>query len=95
MPAGLQVFDEAGRLKLDLTRRITKVLGTRIVSGSGEIDLSGYVGMSPWYFLPEALRTSPEDVGETDPTLWIDQKKQKICWKEIPSRGIRIHYGVY
>ena len=95
MGAGLQVFSESGAMKLNITTQLTKILGSRIISGTGEIDLASNIGMQLWYFIQQPMLLSGEDIEKENPTIWIDRVKQKICWKEIPDSGVRITYGVY
>jgi hypothetical protein len=43
MPQGLQIFDNSGALVLDTNTRVTRILGTAIVSENGSM----YVATSP------------------------------------------------
>lgn len=55
MTSGLQVFDAAGRITLDVTERVCKILGTvSITAGSsGSVSLPDLQGNQPFVlFLP-------------------------------------------
>ena len=95
MGSGLQVFGENGAMKIDITTRLTKILGTKIISGTGEIDLGAYKNMQPWYFIQPPMLVSNVDNQKKEPTVWIDRAKQKICWKDILDSNVQITYGVY
>lgn len=54
MPAGIQCFDEAGRLTLDLTDRLAKVIGSGLISSllpgqSTTIIFPGLTNDGSWY----------------------------------------------
>ena len=95
MGAGLQVFGENGAMKLDITTRLTKILGTKIISGTGEIDLGAYENMQPWYFIQPPMLISQVDNHGKVPTVWIDRAKRKIYWKDMSDINAQITYGVY
>lgn len=58
MPAGLQVFDSSGRITLDLTDRITRIVATITVpvGASGTIQLPE--GTPWWYTTPNNAAVS-------------------------------------
>jgi hypothetical protein len=49
MPAGLQVFDAAGNLEIDVTTRLTRILGSATVNSTGSVDVPEFAEGSPWY----------------------------------------------
>ncbi len=52
MPAGLQCFDEQGRLTLDLTDRMGRVVGSVLTgNNAGAITDSGMSYGDPWFMI--------------------------------------------
>ena len=47
---GLQVFDAAGRLTVDITHRLTRLTGSVAVGGNGSLAVPGLQGNAPFYF---------------------------------------------
>ena len=92
MGAGLQVFGESGEIKLDLTKRLPKVIGTKEITGSGEIRFDQYPGMKPWYL---AIDKFFSDMEGRRPFLKLDNKDRRIIWGDLGSTKKVILYGVY
>lgn len=44
MPQGLQVFDAAGALRVDVTHRLTKLMGSQAISAPGSLTLTALQG---------------------------------------------------
>lgn len=92
MGVGLQVFGESGEIKLDLTKRLPKVIGTKEITGSGEIRFDQYPGMKPWYLTDGGFDAAEE--GKT-PFLKIDNINRRIIWGDLGNKTRSILYGVY
>lgn len=53
MPAGLQVWDAAGNLMVDASTRLTKIIGSAQMSGSGSVGVTAPEGNELWaFFIP-------------------------------------------
>ena len=90
MPQGLQVFDENGKIKVDMTKRLTKVLGVMTISGTGELTFEQYPNQHPWM----VVLVHPFGVNNEHPVLGITDRR--IYWKNTPAPyGGMILYGVY
>ena len=90
MPQGLQVFDENGKIKVDMTKRLTKVLGAMTISGTGELTFEQYPNQHPWM----VVLVHPFGVNNEHPVLGITDCR--IYWKNTPAPyGGMILYGVY
>ena len=89
---GLQVFDSGGRETLSLGKRLTKVIGTMQLSGTGEFDIPNeYKSNQLWYF----VISYPESLSEDElAVIRISSDGKKIIWQKIYSGGV-ILYGVY
>lgn len=92
MGAGLQVFGENGAIKLDLTKRLPKIIGVKELTGSGEIRFERYPGMKPWYLVRGAFLASGSNLR---PFLRIDNQQQRIIWGDMGVARVSIIYGVY
>ena len=90
MPQGLQVFDKTGKIKVDMTKRLTKVLGVMTISGTGELTFEQYPNQHPWM----VVLVHPFGVNNEHPVLGITDRR--IYWKNTPAPyGGMILYGVY
>lgn len=95
MPQGLQCWDANGNLILDVTDRLTRVLGEVYTgtSGSGTIIDNNFLNGTPWYISTPSVRTyDPQSlqVVITGNTLtW--SFTQTNSWQ----KSHRIMYGVY
>lgn len=92
MPQGLQIWDDSGVLKLDVTDRLTRVLGefdTGTVNGS--ISDTNLSQGSPWYISPVPLGFVNEASFTVSFTL------SSISWSFGSGTGInrKITYGVF
>lgn len=92
MAQGLQVFDENGRARLFIGRRLTKVIGRMQLNGTGEFDIpSEYKNNKLWYF----IISCPMSVSEDElAVIRISADGKKIIWQKIHETGT-ILYGVY
>lgn len=50
MPQGLQVFDASGRLTLDISDRITRIIDTRSIVGQGSVNIPALANGTPFAF---------------------------------------------
>ena len=94
MPQGLQVFDEHGNITIDVTDRLTQVIGIiRITSPVGSIDVDVDGNRKLFYTISKSH------------SLWIDGEYimidgHKICWDFsrvtplVANGGIEVVYGV-
>lgn len=90
MPQGLQVFRADGSIQLDMSRKFTKVIGTKELSGDGELAFAQYPHNEPWYYvLVKPVSPDKEHLA----IIRIDNDQKKIIWKNIVSATIL--YGVY
>lgn len=84
MPAGLEVFDGAGALRLSLTDRLTRVLGSiPASSAAGSIAVPGFALGTPFWFLLEQTDIYGPEITISGTTL---------TWAKNAST---ILYGVY
>lgn len=61
MPQGLEVYDSSGVLKLSITDRLSRVLGSIDISTNGSIIVAGFADGTPWVtFLPWAFVNVPK-----------------------------------
>lgn len=94
MPQGLQVFDAGGNLTLDVTDRISRVLGvvTIAANASGSVSSAGFSGLSPfWFCVPLASFDSYL------PEFSFDAGTNTLSWT-WPFTGVadcRLVYGAY
>jgi hypothetical protein len=44
MPQGLQIFDASGAVRVDVTNRLTKLMGSQAISAPGSLTLSTLQG---------------------------------------------------
>ena len=92
MGVGLQVFGESGEIKLDLMKRLPKIIGKKQLTGDGEIRFDQYPGMKPWYLTGGGFGTAEE--GKM-PFLKIDNINRRIIWGGLGDETKSILYGVY
>lgn len=89
MPAGIQCWDAAGNLTLDMTDRIVKVLGVVDTgTGGGSIWVPGFSAGTGWFYaaaVDGGMRASP-------PTTTINGNT--LSWLPSPE-NFRLTYGVY
>lgn len=92
MSAGLQVYDEYGNLKLDLTKRLPKVCGTMELKDAGEFHIPDrYVNNKLWYYIVSApVSEDPQHLS----LIRISDDGKSIIWREIFGKAT-ILWGVY
>lgn len=92
MPQGLQVWDSAGNLTLDVTNRLTKIIGRIITTpnGSGAVTVPSDIGGSVWFSCqPNYKRILSQPY---PPNVTISDRT--ITWSG-GQQAIVIEYGVY
>lgn len=92
MPQGLQIFNAAGALQLEITDRITRILGnTGPVTGSGSVTDSGFsTGTAWWTVVPVASIDPLQD------SFNVSVAGNVLSWSGgVPGREYIILYGVY
>lgn len=92
MPAGLQIFDANGNLKLDLTKRLPKVCGTMELKDTGEFHIPDrYVNNKLWYYIVSAPDSKdPQHLS----IIRISDDGKSIIWRDISSKA-SVLWGVY
>lgn len=92
MPAGLQIFDANGNLKLDLTKRLPKVCGTMELKDTGEFHIPNrYVNNKLWYYIVSAPHSKdPQHLS----LIRISDDGRSIIWRDISSKA-SVLWGVY
>ena len=88
MSGGLQVLDEQGRVKVDLSKRFTRVLGKMTLTGDGEFNIEGYPNLDPWCIIYPVISTSPGVVP------LVRRTGRKIIWRNQGASGSLVVYGV-
>ena len=92
MSAGLQVYDEYGNLKLDLTKRLPKVCGTMELKNTGEFHIpSRYINNKLWYYIISAPHSKdPQHLS----LIRISDDGKSIIWRDISNKAT-VLWGVY
>lgn len=93
MNQGLQAWDQDGKIILDLTKRFAKILGTKTVTGNGQISVEdiGSPNNRLWYFV---IHSSASEDENNLPVLRIVNDGKKIVWKNQVA-PLTFYYGVY
>lgn len=92
MAAGMQAFDAKGALTADLTKHFAKLVGSKTVSGNGQISVSTLAANNKlWYFITSH---SVSYNGTNKPLLRIDSDGKTIRWENIQD-SVTFYYGVY
>lgn len=97
MAQGLQCFDANGNLTLDVTDRLTRVLGQfNTNSLDGSITDSNLASGSPWIFESSSSISPALDVSP----LTVKIEGTTITWAYVDTSGVpklnkRFIYGVY
>lgn len=90
MPIGLQVFDEASRLRMDTTTRTGIVLGfTEALGTAGSQVVEGFALGDPFYLLMPSVQVSAPPIGR--PTVTISGNT--IAWT-VATGNWRLMWGV-
>ena len=101
MPQGLQCWDASGNLVLDVTDRLTRILG-EVGTGttSGSVNDANFATGTPWFFVRD---NSPQTFDESGIAtnypcrIWIDGNT--LNWEFSTSTAYPISrnilYGVY
>lgn len=97
MPAGVQVFDEAGTLKVSLGDRIGRFTGSVVTNGvDGSITIPGTKTGEPFFILTQL----ENPIGWFSPPL-VTISGSTISWTYLPTAGnpqrinCLIRYGVH
>lgn len=96
MPQGLQVWDENGQLEVDVTSRLTRIIGsfttTEGVNVSGSVVDDRLLDGQPWYVIQQTPSSRP----------WlpiISISGNTISWSSrggsSVTRSVNVVYGVY
>lgn len=90
MPQGLQVWDTSGIQTLDLTDRITKILGTRTAAGSAGSYTDVRLAQGTAFTIP--LRAPTSSRTENYPLITINGNT--ISWSSS-NVSVPFLYGIY
>lgn len=92
MPQGLQAFDENGHMVVDISDRLTHVLGSTITQASGYIDVPGSgQGNEIWAaFIP--LNANQDAFNQTLPKLYIEG--DRVRWDYAVPAQISVTWGL-
>ena len=91
MAQGLQVFSEEGHTRVDLSSKLTKVLGVMTLVGDGELTFEQYPNNEPWYVVTKVPQSEDRNI-----LPLIRKDGRRIFWKNIPAYSPGgIAYGVY
>nr|DAF12927.1 MAG TPA: hypothetical protein [Caudoviricetes sp.] len=88
MGGGLQIFDEQGRVKVDFSKRFTRVLGKLTLSGDGEFTIDGFPNLDPWCIV-YPMASSRRGV-----VPLVRRTGRKIIWRNQGVSGSVVVYGV-
>lgn len=101
MPAGLQVFDQSGALTVDLSYRLSRVIGMIYVAAgsSGQVVDAGFLQGTPYCICArtdtfEDAMPGADAIGMAAPYISFvgDVMSYSV---DPPSRGQLLIYGVY
>lgn len=98
MPAGLQVFDRFGNLRVDLGDRLLRFLGTTVIgaSASGSIVHDGFLTGTPFCFCTMHTNDSPATWGgEGLLPPDISFSGNTMYYTSYVAASQRLQYGVY
>ena len=96
MPAGLQVFDESGKVVVDMTSRTSKILG-RVTVGENDGSLTDerLLDGNMWSQI-ESINLNIGYMKWTYGGLKITSNGSKLSWQHIDSSvGYVFIYGIY
>lgn len=98
MAQGLQVFDENGNCTLDLTMRLAKIIGKKVATGNGEMNVADFDCPDNrfWYCITKAVMGT-ENNEKDYPLLRITDDGKKIMWRNADGRigNLEFLFGVY
>ncbi len=99
MPAGLQVFDENGKVTVDVSNRLTKILGILTIkreNGNGTQTDSRLSLGTPFWFIPYMTNLPDGDIGG-EIEIVIDNNKVEWIWNNNAPANmtVTIIYGVF
>jgi len=95
VPQGLQVFDASGNIVLDITDRLTRVLGeVNTGAAAGSVTDAGLSSGDPWYI---AFRVDGAMWSSADADLAISISGTTLSWSygSGTAQNMTITYGVY
>jgi len=95
MSAGLQIFDENGKVVVDMTSRTSKILGRVVTNGkNGSLTDNRLLDGNMWSLI--------EKPGESikEPVVWggliIESNGSKLSWTHVDSKAsFSFVYGIY
>lgn len=95
MPQGLQIFDAGGNCILDITDRLTRVLG-EVTTGAanGSISNSALTSGTPWHV---NTNTDGTICGQSDAQCVVSFSGATMSWAYGAGtvKNVNILYGVY
>lgn len=92
MTVGLEIYDEEGNVKVDMSKQLSRVVGQMTLQGTGSItneDL-GYPNNKLWYMIISNI--SPATSFEQTPVIRITDNGARIMWQN--QVGTIIRYGI-
>jgi len=104
MPVGLQTWDASGRLMLDATNRIGRILTSFNTGGSnGSVNVPGLVGAgTPFYYVTVDLDNLVQCAfpavsisGSTVSWTFIDYERTLYPYGAAPRIPVTVNVGVY
>jgi hypothetical protein len=98
MPAGLQMWDESGRLILDTSTSVGRFLGVvAIANASVSVYSEGFLTGRPFYvFLPSGDPSTGNDRTWNTPTMSVSGPNVSFIVSGQPGGDFgKIFYGVY
>lgn len=97
MPAGVEVFSATGDLRLSITDRITRYIGTQFTgSNDGSISVGALALGTPWFLVTP--NGSGSNTGRVEPSVSIIGTTISWSFDGLPLNmrmPIYISYGVY
>lgn len=99
MPAGLQVWDAAGVLRVDTSSRVAKIVGSVNTNGQSGQTLTDTSRGTPFYYvnIDRALQSNFDDF-EISPDVWFEGNTLKWNYRymqNVTNVPVRITYGYF
>lgn len=96
MPQGLQTFDAAGNLLVDLSTRLGRVLGlTVLTTQNGSFSDPAFAEGTPFVLFGAQAGTQGGDPWAFSPNVVVSGTTLSWDWGDLPLAPISLIYGVY